>query len=384
MLVTGASGFIGSALVQSLAETGHTVMRLARAKADAGAGHLHWDPASGTLQADTLEGMDAVVHLAGEDIASGSWTEAKKARIRESRVNGTSLLAQTLARLSRRPAVLASASAVGYYGDRGDEVLTEDSPAGSGFLASVLPGLGARHGVSRRGRIRVLHLRFGVVLSPSGGALARMLGPFRKGMGGPIGGGRQYVSWIARTTRSAPSCTASQRPRFGGGERLIAKPRCTQAEFTGALGRVLHRPTLLSVPAFGVRLMFGEMAGETLLAASASCPRASSPPATTSGGRTSSPRSAICCQRERQPVAARSASRLARITRERANGDGRVTRRGPGDGSAEPFPHSETMTQRPRTGNGSPGDRCGVGGQRTHPPGPRRVSRSPRAWSVRE
>ncbi len=266
MLVTGATGFIGSALVQSLAETGHTVTRLVRAKADAGAGDLHWDPASGALHADALEGMDAVVHLAGEDIASGSWTGAKKARIRESRVNGTSLLAQTLARLSRRPAVLASASAVGYYGDRGDEVLTEDSPAGSGFLASVCRDWERATAAAAEAGIRVLHLRFGVVLSPSGGALARMLGPFRKGMGGPIGGGRQFVSWIAMDDAISAILHGLSTAALSGAVNVSSPSPVTQAEFSGALGRVLHRPTLLSVPAFGVRLMFGEMAGETLLA----------------------------------------------------------------------------------------------------------------------
>ena len=266
MLVTGATGFIGSALVQSLAETGHTVTRLGRAKADTGAGHLHWDPASGALHADTLGGMDAVVHLAGEDIASGSWTEAKKARIRESRVNGTSLLAQSLARLSRRPAVLASASAVGYYGDRGDEVLTEDSPAGSGFLASVCRDWERATAAAAEAGIRVLHLRFGVVLSPSGGALARMLGPFRKGMGGPIGGGRQFVSWIAMDDAIGAILHGLSTAALSGAVNVSSPSPVTQAEFTRALGRVLHRPTLLSVPTFGVRLMFGEMAGETLLA----------------------------------------------------------------------------------------------------------------------
>jgi hypothetical protein len=266
ILVTGASGFIGSSLVPFLARAGHTVTRLTRASSGAEADAPRWDPATGALDPRTIEGLDAVVHLAGEDIASGTWTKAKKRRIRESRVEATALLARALARLIPPPATLACASAIGYYGDRGDEVLDEDSAAGIGFLASVCRDWEAAAALAGSAGIRVLHLRFGVVLSPSGGALAKMLGPFRHGVGGPIGNGRQYVSWIAMDDAVAAILHALSTPALRGAINVASPHPVTQAEFAKTLGRVLGRPTLLTVPAFGVKLMLGEMASETILA----------------------------------------------------------------------------------------------------------------------
>ncbi len=273
VLVTGSTGLIGSALVRRLGEGGHAVRRLVRTERDPARADIRWDPAAGALDVEALEGVDAVVHLAGEDIASGTWTPAKKARIRDSRVETTSLLARALARLSRPPAVLASASAVGYYGDRGDEILTEDSAPGTGFLAAVCRDWERAAAPAADAGIRVLTLRFGVVLSPSGGALARMLGPFRKGLGGPIGGGRQYVSWIAIDDALGAILHGLATPALAGPVNITAPTPVTQSEFAERLGSVLHRPTVLGIPAFGVRLMFGEMAGETLLASQRLVPK---------------------------------------------------------------------------------------------------------------
>lgn len=266
ILVSGSSGLIGSALVPFLTSGGHTVVRLARVETDPRGVTIRWDPATGALDGTAIEGFDAVVHLAGEDLASGTWTAAKKARIRDSRVNSTRLLARTLASLARPPGVFACASAVGYYGNRGDEILTEDSPLGAGFLASVCREWEVAAAPAREAGIRVAHLRFGVVLSASGGALARMLGPFRMGMGGPLGSGRQYVSWIAIDDAVRAIGHVLSIATLGGPVNIGSPGPVHQAEFARILGRALGRPTVLSVPAFAVRLRFGEMADELLLA----------------------------------------------------------------------------------------------------------------------
>ena len=195
--VTGASGFIGSAVAAVLGAEGHRVLRLVRRPAAADT-EVAWDPDGGQIDASRLDGVDAVVHLAGESIAGGRWNAERKARIRQSRVKGTSLLAGALARLSRRPRVLVSGSAMGVYGDRGDEVLTETSPPGTGFLAEVGQAWEASADAARQAGIRVVHPRFGMVLHPSGGALERMLPPFRMGLGGHLGNGQQWMSWVSR------------------------------------------------------------------------------------------------------------------------------------------------------------------------------------------
>lgn len=266
ILVSGSSGLIGSALVPLLTTRGHTVTRLVRSAAPAAADSVRWDPEAGAIDGPGLEGVDAVVHLAGEDISSGSWTSTKKARIRQSRVEGTALLARAMATLARPPSVLACASAVGYYGDRGDEVLTEDSAPGRDFLAAVCRDWEAAAEPARGAGIRVAHLRFGVVLTASGGALARMLGPFRMGMGGPIGSGRQYVSWVAMDDALDAIVHVLSTPSLRGAVNIASPHPVTQLEFARALGRVLGRPTVLAVPAFAARLMFGEMADAVLLA----------------------------------------------------------------------------------------------------------------------
>lgn len=263
--VSGSSGLVGSALVSFLSAGGHRVSRLVRSKPQPGSADVHWDPAAGSVDAAGLEGLDAVVHLAGENIA-GRWTPEKKARIRDSRVKGTRLLTETLARLKQAPKVLVSASAIGYYGHRGDEALREDSPSGSGFLAEVCREWEAAAQPAAQKGIRVVSLRIGVVLSPAGGALARMLPPFRLGLGGKIGSGRQYMSWIGIDDLAGVIHHAVTNESLRGAVNAVAPRPVTNQEFTKTLGRVLGRPTIFPMPAFAARLAFGEMADELLLA----------------------------------------------------------------------------------------------------------------------
>lgn len=260
VLVSGASGLVGSALVQALEGGGHSVVRLVRR--DPAANEIRWDPAGG-LAAKALEGFDAVVHLAGESIA-GCWTAAKKARIRASRVQGTGTLAAALARTGQPPKVMVCASAIGIYGDRGDEVLREESAPGGDFLAEVSKQWEAATEPAARAGIRVVSLRFGVVLSRSGGALARMLPPFRMGAGGRIGSGQQWMSWITLEDVVAVIQHALATDSLRGPVNTVAPNPVTNAQFTRALGEALHRPTIFPLPAFMVRLVFGEM-GEALL-----------------------------------------------------------------------------------------------------------------------
>jgi len=262
--VTGSSGLVGSALVPHLAEGGHQVVRLVRSRTVRPA-EIAWDPEGGTIDSASLEGLGAVVHLAGESIADGRWTEAKKNRIRHSRVGSTRLLAATIAGLSRPPQVLVCASAVGYYGDRGDEPLREDSPPGGDFLAGVCRAWeGAAEAAARKG-VRVVHQRFGMILSPAGGALARMLPPYRLGAGGPIGTGRQYVSWIALDDVLGAIGHALTAGTLRGPINTVSPHPVTNRDFSRVFGRVLHRPAILPMPAFAARLVFGEMADALLL-----------------------------------------------------------------------------------------------------------------------
>ena len=266
--VTGATGLVGSALVPALRAAGHRVDRLSRRPPEAGTTDIQWDPARGRLDPRMLEGVDAVVHLAGESIAALHWTTSVKERIRRSRVDGTRLLAETLGRLTRRPHVLVVASAVGYYGDRGAAPLTEESPPGSGFLADVCRAWEAAADPARAAGIRVVHPRLGIVLTGRGGALPRMALPFRLGVGGVIGSGRQYWSWIeiGDLVRVIELCLALDT--LAGPVNAVAPAPATNREFTGALGRVLARPTRVPLPAFAVRLLLGEM-GQALLLDSA-------------------------------------------------------------------------------------------------------------------
>ena len=227
-----------------------------------------WEPATGALSPGALDGVDGVVHLAGENIAAGRWTAARKARIRDSRVDGTRRLSEALARLEQPPKTFIVASAIGFYGDRGDERVTEASAPGSGFLPEVCQAWEAAAAPASDAGIRVVHLRIGIVLTPAGGALGQMLLPFKMGVGGVIGSGRQYMSWVALDDVLASVLHALRTEGLSGPVNVVAPNAVTNAEFTNALGRVLRRPTVLPMPAFAARLVFGEM-GDALLLASA-------------------------------------------------------------------------------------------------------------------
>jgi uncharacterized protein (TIGR01777 family) len=265
VLVTGASGFIGSALVPFLAEGGHAVTRLIRAQPRPGQAEVHWDPVAGKLDPMVLQGVDAAVHLAGESIAQ-RWTPERKARILKSRARGTRLLSESFARLTQPPRVLLCASAIGYYGDRGEEILNEGSPSGVGFLAQVCREWEAACEPAVRKGIRVVNLRIGVVLSSRGGALARMLFPFRLGLGARIGSGRQYMSWVAIDDLLRAILHALIHGTLAGPVNAVAPNPVTNLEFTRTLGRVLGRPAVLRLPGFVARLALGEMANSLLLA----------------------------------------------------------------------------------------------------------------------
>ena len=272
VLMSGSSGLIGSALRKSLQSAGEEVIRLVRSDAR-GADEVRWDPQAGYIDQAAIEGMDAVVHLAAESIADGRWTASKKSRIRDTRTHGTQLLCQAVAKTSKKPSVLVSASAVGFYGDRGDEVLTESSSAGSGFLADVCREWEMATTPAAEAGIRVVTLRIGVVLSGAGGALAKMLPPFRLGLGGRLGSGRQYMSWIVIDDLVAAIRFGLAKEQLSGPVNMVSPNPVTNAEFTRAIGKVISRPTLFPVPAFALHAAFGEMADEVLLSGARALPQ---------------------------------------------------------------------------------------------------------------
>lgn len=267
ILITGSSGLIGSALVAHLRGQGHQVVRLVRRAVAPGEDAAVWNPAAGKLETSALEQAGAVVHLAGESINALRWTDERKERMRRSRVSGTRLLSESLSQLAAPPRVLVSASAVGFYGSRGEEILTEESPSGSGFLSDVCREWEAAAEPARQKGIRVVNLRIGMVLSAKGGALPAMLPAFKAGVGGKLGDGRQFVSWIAIDDLARAISHAVTTDSLSGPVNAVSPNPVRNVEMTKALGKVLRRPTFLSMPAFAVRLIFGEM-GDALLLAS--------------------------------------------------------------------------------------------------------------------
>jgi uncharacterized protein (TIGR01777 family) len=271
--ISGATGLIGSALAARLRARNVRVRRLVRTAHSQSPDDIVWDPMRGVLSPSDLEGADAVVHLAGEPLAH-RWTDARKHAIRESRVRGTELVARTIAALDRRPRVLLSGSAIGIYGDRGDEPVDEESALGSGFLAAVAREWEAASVAAADADVRVVLLRTGIVLSPNGGALERLLLPFRLGVGGPIGSGRQWMSWISLDDHLRAMEHALATTGLHGPVNLVSPNPVTNAEFAATLGRVLSRPALMPVPAFTLELAYGEMARATILAGQRVMPKA--------------------------------------------------------------------------------------------------------------
>ena len=270
--VSGATGLIGTALVQRLRAGGHDVRRLLRSSRHAAPGDVVWDPASGALHPTALTGVDAIVHLAGEPVAH-RWTTERKHAIRASRVRATEQLALAIRAMDPRPRVVLSGSAVGYYGDRGDALLDEKSGPGTGFLSDVCVAWEDAAAPIAEAGVRVVTLRTGIVLSPRGGALAKLLPIFRLGGGGPLGSGRQWMSWIALGDHLRAMEHAIGAESLHGPVNLVAPNPVTNADFATTLGRVLARPALVPVPAFALELLYGEMARSTLLAGQRVLPR---------------------------------------------------------------------------------------------------------------
>ncbi len=265
--ITGATGLLGRNLIPFLTTGGHRVRRLVRGRA--GPEDIAWDPAAGRLDGAALEGVDAVIHLAGESIAGGRWTADQKRRILDSRIQGTTLLTETLARLTRPPRVLISASAIGIYGNRGDEVVTEETHLHAGadsmFVEKVGHAWEAATSPAERAGIRVARARIGIVLTPAGGALEQMLPPFRMGVGGRMGSGRQYLSWVGIDDVVGALHHILVTESLHGPVNVTAPAPATNEDFSNMLGRVLGRPTLFPVPAAALRMIVGEMADELLL-----------------------------------------------------------------------------------------------------------------------
>ena len=259
VMLAGSSGLIGTALVRLLLDEGHEVLRLVR-RAPAARDEVQWDPVAGTIDTEALAGVEAVIHLGGASIAGQRWTEAYKQEIRDSRIKSTRLISETIAQSDSKPAVFLCASALGYYADRGDEILTENSPKGEGFLADVTAEWEHATLPASEAGVRVCNMRIGVVLSETGELPRSMLTPFKFGLGGKLGNGRQYMSWIHVEDVARAFAFVLKTKSLDGPINLAAPNPVTNAEFTKALGRVLSRPTLFRVPGFALRIAMGEMA----------------------------------------------------------------------------------------------------------------------------
>lgn len=261
--IAGASGLVGSALIPELEGDGHEIVRLVRHRPKTG--EIEWHPNQDEIDPATIDGFDAIINLAGESIAEGRWTEEKKKRIRDSRVNGTHLLSEAIAKLATKPRVFLCASATGIYGDRGDEILDEHSESGGGFLAGVCREWEKATEPAVSAGVRVVNLRFGPILARGGGMLEKMLTPFKMGLGGKVGSGKQYISWVAIDDVVAAIKLALNDDSIRGPLNIVSPRPVTNEQFTRALGEALSRPTVMAMPAFAARLAFGEMADEMLL-----------------------------------------------------------------------------------------------------------------------
>ena len=263
VLIAGASGLIGSALIPALEAEGAEVTRLVRSSPRLG--EIEWHPNNDRLDPAQLEGFEDIINLAGENIAGGRWTDDQKRKIRDSRVNGTHLLSEAMAKLSKRPDVFVCASATGIYGDRGDEILDEQSDSGGGFLAGVCREWEMATAPALQAGVRTVNLRFGPILAREGGMLAKLLTPSKMGMGGKVGSGKQYISWVAIDDAVGAINIALHDESIRGPLNVVSPNPVTNEVFTKTLGHVLSRPTALAMPAFAARLAFGEMADEMLL-----------------------------------------------------------------------------------------------------------------------
>lgn len=272
ILISGASGLVGSALSRALRADGNAIARLVRPGGAGATGDVRWDPASATIDTAAMEGVNAVVHLSGASIAGGRWTRERKALLRSSRIDSTRLLVDALVRMRQRPSVLVCASATGYYGDRGDEVLTELSEPGTDFLALLARDWEAEAMRAGAAGIRTVILRFGVIFAREGGALPKMLLPFRFGAGGKIGTGKQWLPWIALQDAVGVARASVANERLNGPVNTVAPNPVRNAEFTRITARVLHRPAVFTAPAFALRVALGEMAKPLLLASTRAIP----------------------------------------------------------------------------------------------------------------
>lgn len=266
IVMSGGSGLVGTPLARQLREEGHTVARLVRGNASAALGDIRWNPGTAAIDLDAMEGAEAIVHLSGASIAERRWTAARKAELRSSRVDTTHALVDALTRLRHKPGVFVCASAIGYYGDRGDEVLTESSAPGTDFLASLARDWEAEATRAALAGIRTVQLRFGVILAPHGGALPKMLVPIRWGIGGRLGSGKQWLSWISLRDAVEIARDAILDQRYEGAINVVAPNPVRNAEFTRIAASLLQRSAIFPAPAFALRLALGEMAQALLLA----------------------------------------------------------------------------------------------------------------------
>jgi len=269
--IAGASGLVGSALIPSLTNDGAAITRLVRGAAESG--EIEWHPNQDQLNEQTLAGFDVIINLAGENIAGGRWTDEQKRKIRDSRVGGTHLLSEAIAKMAVKPGAFICASATGIYGDRDDETLDEQSESGGGFLAGVCREWEKACEPAIKAAVRVVNLRLGPILAREGGMLSKLLTPFKMGMGGKVGSGKQYISWVALDDVVNAIKLAISNQTMRGPVNIVSPNPVTNEEFTRTLGHVLNRPTALAMPAFAARLAFGEMADEMLLASQKVLPK---------------------------------------------------------------------------------------------------------------